>query len=310
MALSPNVSNMIPSGVSGWQITNLSKPDVAYYALPLRGQGKINITSVQTLDNLRRYRVPSRKLLAVAQFYALKTHANFTDLLAAMLTNRTGHIISTAGGNVISSNPTAGTIPPGGDFGLTWKLMSDKDMDDYMYVELSASRLLLHAEHDNITNPTNKPASGLATATDTFYNLTLATLSDYMPAGAATISLDTSPNTTWPDVVQNFRNVKFTMEALPMKGDQFGRISSRTIQFSLTTEPLECNYTEYVKWSSILQRLNSVKISFAGGATLTLTTQMGVTVEMVDEKELEDYSYIKLAMQGAIAVANFSGLWS
>ncbi len=309
MALSPSKANEITGGVSGWSVTDLDHPDVAYYALPLRGQGKIDITSVQTLDWARRFNVPSRKLSAVAQFYAPKTEANFISLLPNLALKRTGHKITTVGGKTVSSNPTVNP-PAGGDLGVTWKLISDKDMDDYMYCEITGSRLLTLAEHDAMLTSANAPANGVATATDTFYNLGLITKADFIPSGLATISLDTSPNTTWPDVVQNFRNVKFTAELMPITGESRGRISGRTVQFTLETEALECTETEYLKWTGILGRLNSVKLAFVGGPVLTLASQLGVTVEMVDEKDMTDYSYIKLGMQGAITVSQFAALWS
>lgn len=309
MALSPSKSNEVSGGIGGWAVTNLDKPDVAYYDLPLRGEGKLDISSIKTLDSRRRFQVPARKLEAVAQFYAPKTEANFITLLPDLALNTTGHKITTVGGKIVSSNPTA-NAPAGGDFGVLWKLISDKDMDDFMYVEITAQRKLTHAEHDAILTSANAPALGVATNTDTFYNLSLITKADYIPSGLATISLDTSPNTSFPDVVENFRDVKFTAELLPVSSESRGRISGRTVQFTLETEALECTETEYLKWTGILQRLNSVKLAFIGGPTLTLTTQLGVDVEMLDEKDMDDYSYIKLGMQGAIALTDFAGLWS
>lgn len=312
MALLPSTANMITGGISIWQVTDLDHPDVAYYYLPLLGQGKLDISSVKTTDWSRRFRVPSRQLNATAQFYAAKTEANFIALLPNLALKRTGHKITTVGGKVFSSNaPIGGGAPAvGGNLGVTWKVISDKDMDDYMYIEITGTRTLLHSEHDGMLTSGNAPVNGLATATDTFYNLGLITTADFIPSGLATISLDTSPNTTWPDVVQNFRNVKFTAELLPFKNESHGRITGRTVQFTLETEALEVTEVEYLKWTGILQRLNSMKLAFVGGPVLTLTTQIGLTVEMLDEKDMEDYSYIKLAAQGACTLANFAALWS
>jgi hypothetical protein len=305
MALAPARANVLISGIASWGISSTTGSDTGYSLIPYLRNGKIELKTLETKNSYGQPVPFGYELSGSAQFPAVKTTANFIKLLHHLTSDQIEHKITLINGQIISSKPGTSTPSPTG-FGTKWKIVSDKDMDGDMYVEMSISRRITTAEYTQILTTANAPATGTST---TFTNITSLTRADIAPAGFASVALGAASAGTYADVISNLRNGKFTAELLCSK-DSRGQEMGYAVKIDFDLEGMETLEAELLKWDDIAMRANECKITFINGMIISLPTQLGITTSVTIDKDSDDIAVIKVAGSGIVTAAAFDALWT
>mgnify|MGYP001283766417 FL=1 len=304
MALVPARANVLVSGVASWGISDTTAADTGYSLIPYLRNGKITITSLQTNNSYGQPVPYAYELAGSAEFPAMRTAANFLDLLEKLATDQIEHKITLINGQIISSKPGTSTPSPTG-FGTKWKVVSDKDMDGDMFVEISISRKLTVAEYTQILTTANAPATGTSI---TFTNITSLTRADIVPAGIASVELGVASAGTYLDDITNLQNGKFTAELLATK-DSHGQDMGFAIKIDFSVDAMETIEAELLKWDDIATRANECKITFINGLVLSLPAQLGITTQVVIDKDMDGINTLKVSGSGIVLIANWDTYW-
>lgn len=307
MALSPSRANIQQSGVSEWAIKDTARPDTGYAPIPFLRNGKIEIKTLETKNSKGQPVAYGYELSGSAQFPAVRTTANFVKLLDSLSTKLIDHRIKLINGQVISSKPSTSAPSPTG-FGVKWKLVSDKDMDGDMYVEISISRRLTFAEYTQILSSVNADTTTAITG-DTFYPFLSLTRADIVPAGIAKIELGAADAGTYLDDIDNLRNGKFTAELLTTK-DSRGQEMGYAVKIEFEADGMETAEAELLKWDDIANRANDSKVTFVNGIVCTLGSALGISTQFTVDKDSEDIAILKVKGSGIIKVADWDSIWS
>jgi len=300
MALAPARANVLVAGVASWGISDTTASDTGYSLVPYLREGKVTIQSLSTPNSYGQPMVYGYELSGSVKFPAIRTAANFIDLLEKLSTDQIEHKITLINGQIISSNPGTSTMSPSG-FGTSWTLTSDKDMDGDMFVEMTISRRLTIAEYTKILTTANAPATGTST---TFTNITTLTRADIVPAGIATVELGAASAGTYADDISNIRNGKFTAKLLTTK-DSHGQDMGYAIQIDFDIECMETLEAELLKWDDIVTRANECRITFINGLVVSLPAQLGITTTVTVDKDMDDIAVLKVMGSGKILIANW-----
>jgi hypothetical protein len=301
MALTPNISNVQPAGIADWQIKLVT--DGLYRSLAYFRKGLLEIKPLATKDTRQRDIQYGYELAASGEFLAVGTASHFADLLGIIGTGNVSHKIALIGGQYVNSGATS--MSPA-TFGTKWKMISDKDMDDSLYCQFSASRRLIPAEWGYIlaSNNTN-PAVG--TNNNDALTALAPVIGDIVPAGITQIELGASAGLG--DVVSNLRNGKFTAELLTTP-DTRGQEHGYAVKIDFEGEGMETTTAELTVWQAIAARANYVKLTFAGLSTFTSATSLGLTTMVSSLKDSDDIMHIKIVGSGIILPAAFTTAWS
>lgn len=302
MALAPARSQILPAGISQWGISDTTQSDTGYSAIPYLREGKIEIKTLETNNSLGQPVPYGYELSGSAKFPAVRTTANFMKTLDSLGRDLIEHRITFINGQIISSNPGTSAMSPTG-FGTKWKLVSDKDMDGDMYVEMSIARRLTIAEYTKILTTANAPTFGTST---TFTNLTSLTRADIVPAGISKIELGVASAGTYLDDIDNLRKGVFTAELLTTT-DSHGQFIGYGIKIDFTIEAMETLEAELFKWDDIASRANECRITWANGLVCSLPSQLGITYSFTMDKDMDDIAFLKVSGSGI--VTNASGVW-
>jgi hypothetical protein len=226
------------------------------------------------------------------------------DLLDTLGTDLIEHRITLINGQIISSKPGVSTPSPTG-FGTKWKVVSDKDMDGDMFVEISISRRLTVAEYTQILTTANAPTFGTSA---TFTNLLSLTRADIVPAGISKIELGVASAGTYLDDIDNLRMGKLTAELLTTK-DSHGQEIGYAVKFDFEAESMETIEAELLKWDDIAIRANECRITFANGMVASFPTQLGITTSLQVIKDSDDIAFLKVAGSGIVLKTALDGIW-
>ena len=302
MALSPSRANVLMGGIADWKIKLVA--DGLYRTLSSLRTGKIDIKPLETKDSQGRAIQYGYDLTGSGQFLAVGTAAHFADLLSTIGTSACSHKIQLINGQYVNSG---GTSMDPATFGVKWKLVSDKDMDDSMYCELTATRRLTAAEYLLVlASSTSNPADG-SNSTDILATL-LPVRADIVPAGIVKIELGASAGLG--DVVTSLRNGKFTAELLTTK-DSRGQDIGYAVKIDFSCEGLETANAELVSWEAIAARTNFSKLTFAGGSTFTTATAaLGITTGVSVDKDSDEVAVLNITGSGIILPSAFTTAWA
>ena len=303
MALSPSIANVQIAGVASWKL-KLST-DTEYHSLSTLRTGKLDIKPLATKDSQGREVQYGYDLAASGQFLGVGTAAKMADLLATIGTSDMAHKIALINGQYINSGATSMSPTT---FGVDWKMVSDKDMDDNLYCEFAASRRLTPAEYLLVLASSSiNPADGSNTPGDFLYPLESITAADIVPAGVVKIELGATSGLG--DVVSNLRNGKFTATLLTTK-DARGQARGYAVKVDYECEGLETIEAELVKWEAIAARQNFAKLTFACGSTFTSAAALGITNTITSDKDSDDVMIIKIIGSGIILPAIWTSAWA
>jgi hypothetical protein len=305
MALSPSIANVKTAGISAWAIKDATRPDVGYSTIPYLRNGKVGIKPLEVKDTRVRLYQYAYEVTASAEFLASRTTADFIKLLASLGNNVIDHRITMINGQIFSSAPANSTPSPTG-FGTEWELISDKDFDDVMFVRITATRKITIAEYTQIITSANVDATA-ANASDTFLLVASLARTDLVPAGITQFECGTS--VSYGDVVSNLRNGKFNAKSVSVK-ESHGMPIVHAIDITFELEGLETSETELKVWDNICTRDNYVKLTFAGGATIALALNTGVTMGYTSDKDMDDIARVDVKGQGRIIPSSWAALWS
>ena len=301
MALTPSIANVQIAGIADWKI-KLTQ-DGLYRSLSSFRKGLLEIKPLATKDSYQRDIQYGYDLSASGEFLAVGTAAHFADLLGTIGTSDVSHKIQLINGQYINSGATS--MSPA-TFGVKWKMISDKDMDDALYCQFSASRRLTPTSMGYIyaSNTTN-PADG-NNSNDILQTLA-PVIGDIVPAGITKIELGATAGLG--DVVSNLRNGKFTAELLTTP-DVRGQEHGYGVKIDFEGEGMETTAAELIVWGTIAARANYVKLTFAGASTFTSASTLGITTTVSSVKDADDIMTIKIAGGGIILPAAFVTAWS
>ena len=302
MALAPSRANVLISGIADWKIKLVA--DGLYRTLSNLRTGKVEVKPLETKDSQGRAIQFGYDLAASGQFLAVGTAAHFADLLGTIGTAACSHKISLINGQYVNSGATSMSPTT---FGVKWKMISDKDMDDSLYCEFSASRRLTVAEYLLLlASSSSNPADGSNNA-DALATL-LPVHADIVPAGIVQVELGATGGSL-TDVVSSVRNGKFSAELLTTK-DSRGQDIGYAVKVDYSVEGLETTSAELIVWEAICARENQCKLTFAGGSTFTNTATFGITLGVSIDKDSDDVSFLKITGSGIILPAAFTTAWA
>jgi hypothetical protein len=301
MALVPARANVLVSGIASWGISDTTASDTGYSLIPYLRNGKITITSLQTNNSYGQPVPYAYELAGSAEFPAMRTAANFLDLLNKLATDQIEHKITLINGQIISSKPGTSTPSPTG-FGVKWRIVSDKDMDGDMFVEISISRRLTVAEYTQILTTANAPATGTSA---TFTNILSLTRADIVPAGIASVELGAASAGTYADDITNLQNGKFVAELLTTK-DSRGQDMGFAIKVDFSVDSMETIEAELLKWPAITSRANECRITLINGLIYSFPAQLGITTQVVVDKDMDGINTLKISGSGIIKIADLN----
>lgn len=302
MALAPSRANILPAGISEWGISDTTQSDTGYSAIPYLYEGKLEMKSLDVKNSQGQPMPYAYELSGSAKFPAVRTTANFMKTLDSLGRDLIEHRITLVNGQIISSNPGTSTMSPTG-FGTKWKLVSDKDMDGNMFVEIDIMRRLTIAEGLKVRTTANAPTFGTST---TFTNLTSLTRADIVPAGISKVEVGAADAGTYADVISNLRKGVFTAELLTQP-DSRGQHVGYAIKIDFAIESMETLEAEWDKWDAIAARANECRITWANGLVCSLPHQLGISYAFETDKDMDDIAYLKVSGSGI--VTNASGVW-
>jgi hypothetical protein len=310
MSLVPSIANELVDGIGSWKIKNIDDSDAAYHALPIIKNGKLKLTSFKTEDKTKQTVPISYLLEASAEIMPIRTTANLIKLLPLFSTKKIEHKIALIdGGRIISSAPSTSTPSPTSFGAIKWKLVSDKDMDGEMLLEVSIKRKLTKTEYGQILTSANTPADGTDPGTDAFHLIDSLTEADIVPAGIAKIELGAAGAGTYLDDIENFRKGIFTAE-LMCSEDGRGMYRNGAIHISLDAEGLETSEAEVLKWNAIQFRKNEARITFTNGMVCTLPNTandgLGIATDLLVEKDMDDLTVLKVTGAGRILTSQWN----
>jgi hypothetical protein len=286
------------SGLESWKIKIAA--DTAYYNLATN-YGRAGKVSVKALtggkkDFFGRNRSVSYQLAASAQFPVVKTKANMLALLTALSNNDIEHKIKMRDGTYFNSAATS--LP--GYLGTKWSLVSDKSLDDCMYLEVMASRKFTEAERILLeASGSSNPVDGSPT-TETFSPLSSMTLVDVAPAGLRTITLGAGVDTV--GVVQNGT---FKAELNTTMDDDGCETSDGGVTVTIDLEAKQTATAERARWNALAFLQNAVVVTFASGNTFTHASGLGLEWDLQHNNDSDKSSIIKVQATGILTVADF-----
>ena len=306
--LTPLRANILNAGISSWKIKDTTDGDVAYYPVPQLREGKITIDSLSTMDSQKRPIPFAYDLKASVQFFATRTSANFIKLLTVIGSKLIDHKITMINGQIFASAAT--TMSPTG-FGTEVEVVSDKDMNDVMYINMNISRILTVAEYGYFSTTANAPADGTQTTADILYDLSLLTRADVVPAGLSKVAFGIANTGTYIDVVQYLRNGKFNAKLVTVK-DQRQQAIGHSWDIKVSCEGMETVQAQLQAWETIATRANECQVTFINGLVASFPAQLGVVPSYASEKDSDDIAYMKISAAGFISnqSTNFTGIWS
>jgi hypothetical protein len=305
MALAPARTNIKLAAVNQWGVSDTTQSDTGYSAIPYLKNAKVNIKTIETNNSLGQPMPFAYELAGSAQFPAVRTTANFVKLLDSLGNDLIEHRIVFVDGRIISSKPGTSTPSPTG-FGTKWKLVSDSDMSSEMYAEISIARKLTLAEYTQILTSANAPTFGTSA---TFTNFTSLTRADIVPSGLANVKLGAANAGSYLDVMSNVRSTKFSAELLTTM-DSRGQYVGFAIKIDFDIECMETSEVELLKWPAIVDRANECQLNWANGLACSLPNQLGITTEVIADKDSNDISVLKVQGSGIIIPSAWDALWS
>jgi hypothetical protein len=301
MALAPSIANVQIAGIADWKIKLVT--DGLYRSLSYLRKGMVEVKPLATKDSYQRDIQYGYEFAASGEFLAVGTAAHFADLLGTIGTSDVSHKLQMINGRYYNSGATSMSPTT---FGAKWKMISDKDMDDSLHCQFSASRRLTPTEWTYLlASSTSNPADG-SNNNDALQTLA-PVIGDIVPAGVVKIELGASAGLG--DVVSNLRNGKFTAELLTTL-DARGQDHGYAVKIDYECEGMETTAAELLVWEAIAARANYTKLTFAGGSTFTSATTMGITNAVSNIKDSDDISIIKVVGSGIILPAAFTTAWA
>ena len=305
--LTPARANILAGGISSWKLNSTGDASGAYQPVPQLREGKITIDSLSTMDSQKRPIPFAYDLKASVQFFAMRTSANFIKLLDTLLNTVINHKITMINGQIFSSAATS--MSPTG-FGTELEIVSDKDMNDVMYIQMNISRILTPAEYNLFSTSAAAPVDGSGTAGDALYNLSLLTRADVVPAGISEIDFGIRGAGTYIDHVTSLSNGKFNAKAVVVK-DGRGQSIGHSWDIKFSCEGMETIEAQLQAWKTIATRDNEAKVTFINGLVATFPTQIGVIPSYASEKDSDGIAMMKISGAGFIpnSSGTMDGIW-
>jgi hypothetical protein len=168
-----SVANKLPATITSWHIR--LNGDDAYYSFFELKDAKIVFKSVTDSDDRKRKTGKAIDLLITAK--VMRTgRVNLLEVLPALVSDYTDHIITTEGGTTFSSANLAEPF-----FGFHWRFNSSKDLDTDRYLEIRATRRIRREDWDELIAAA--PAVGTPDAGDGLYAMLTLPKSSIYPSG-------------------------------------------------------------------------------------------------------------------------------
>jgi hypothetical protein len=282
-------THVLTDGLSTWKIKRGTEDK--HYSLGVLQDGKLVLSLLTEDDTLKRPRGISVKVDASAK--CLNTDK--TNLLPIL------HLLGNGSFDHQITGLNAKTFS--GSLGLTWKFVSDADLDKARYLQVNADGIILidSSAQADLTDLFAAPAadSGEGT-TDTIKGLA-SLASDYTPAGIVKFEVRPAADETFEEIGP-IRKGKFTAESLAYK-DEHQRSFLRNIE---QTIEIDCLATS-AEFAFLKSSINlDYKITFTDGMVMTFNDVMGTAWEAHLDTDSDDVEFIKFTAKGRIAPTSWA----
>lgn len=305
MALANVRANILPSGISTWKLRDYTSAGVAkteFIALPYLRDTKCVVKDVFVENNKKQQMPYAFDIECSAKVMGMTHLTNGIELLDSLGSLWFDHQITFTNGITIDSSLL--TIPK---FGTKWKLVSDTDMDDDMYVEIACDRRILLSEYDTLRGT---PTSSSTDATSVLTALKSATRGDISPAGISKVESGVaSGSPTFDQDWGSIRKAKFVCELLCQK-DSLLRSIGYGVKIDFEAEALQASGTELGLIDGIAGQENDFKITFVNGRIALFDNQLGVHLEHHSDSDMDDVTFIKLMSSGRVKLSEWDGIWT
>jgi len=91
--------------------------------------------------------------------------------------------------------------------------------------------------------------------------------------------------------------------------DSRGQYVGFAIKIDFDIECMETSEVELLKWPAIVDRANEVQLNWANGMACSLPNQLGITTEVIADKDSNDISVLKVIGSGIIVPSAWDALW-
>jgi hypothetical protein len=301
MAFSNSRDHIKSAGVAQWLVK--ADGDIAYYSLNSLSDAKVAIKTLTEKDSRGRS-YPYAVELALSAKLLNTDKVKMIRLLKTLASVNLHHIVTAINGQTFSSaNASAMT----GQWGLQWKLVSDKDIENARCIEIRADRKLSMTEWDAIRSaaPQLQPPDH----NDVLYGLSELTRGGILPAGILKIEMKAMDSPTWTDELGVIRNGKFIAELQTTK-DNCGRSIGYNVRLAVSAEALQTSETELTAATSIGSRENDYRITFADGTVAVLSNALGIHWEYHNDSDATNAAVLKIEGEGIIELGSWEGIWS
>ena len=299
MILSPSRNNIEISLIQEWAIK--ATGDTGYAVFPFLRNGVVMIEALFDNDTQQRPDPYAYQLTASAEFLPVFSLLNNTNLLLPLSVSQIEHRIQLGGGGYVMSAPLNSTPSPSG-FGVKWKFCSDHESTEACYLLMEIQRRLTPAEFLQVTTSANVDTTA-AVSSDTFYLFSTFSRQDIIPAGVAQFELGAT--SALGNVVEYIRDTKYEAELQTVEDERGQFTSQGTIKIDFECEPMETQETELQKWPTLVGQANYSKVTFIGGLTAVLSTNLGINFDYVSASDMQDIAHGKIVASGVVTVNQF-----
>ena len=295
-------ANVEGAGIGTWEVRDTGT-DQTWYTIPFLREGRVEEKDKFVTDTSGRQRAYAREFVATAKMIATGSAVNCLGILDD-IANQTLDLKITSKSNAAVLWDSAGATGDGA--GLSWKLVSDSDMDDVRYLEVTMDRTYLLSDSDAF----HTAQSNTETGTDAeLAKLESIAVTDIAPAGVQAVGFGVGNYTDY--TISLISNSKFTAETLTVK-DQYGRSNAYAVKVDFECEAIGVDQTTEIPVMDSLSQLSDVdwKITFADGRIASFDSKLGISIDLMETADSDDVRRIKFTASGITTLAAFAGLWS
>jgi hypothetical protein len=280
-----DAANLLMSGIDTWKISNTAANN-GFVSLGLLKDGKISVKGIGETDTRKRNHTYGFMLEASAKMlYTDK--AVCLELLSAVSASGPLHQkIALVNGNTIH-----------GQWGFTWKFVSDKEFDGVRYIEVTASIGQVLA--------TNLDALFAAPEVDGTPTGTLAAFAPatMYPGGITSVVVKGAGDAETMGITRDF---KFEIGSKQAKKDSQGRAYNVGVEFTLEFDMLQTHTDELNLLDTLSRTCQGFVVTLADGTVFTLTSGLsGFEWEFKHDNDSDEFAVIHVKGTGVLTLAEY-----
>jgi hypothetical protein len=278
-------ANMLISGLDVWKISNVGAAD-GFVSLGLLKDGRVSTKGVSETDTRKRNHAYGYTLEITAKMLYTDKAAVLNLLSAVSASGPLYQKITFVNGMTIK-----------GQWGFSWKLISDKEFDGARYIEVKATIGQVFA--------TNWAALWATPGVDGTPSGTLAAFAPatMYPGGSTSLKFKKTGETA--ETVGLYRDLKFEIGSKEAKKDSQGRQYNVGCEFKLEFDMLQSSSTEALLMDDVATLNSGFVITLSDGAIFDLSGLAGTDFDFRHDNDSDEFAVIHVTGTGVMTLAEY-----